>query len=576
MCGIAGLFGNGWTARELDTMVAHQRHRGPDAQAKYVDFSGQALLGHDRLSIIDLSDAGSQPMASGDGRLIISFNGEIYNYLELRSELARYPFRSHSDTEVVLAAYERWGEACLDHFVGMFAFMIWDTYEQRLFAARDRFGVKPFYYHVQNDGKLAVASEIGALRAVGVATGPDPVAWATYLSRGLHEYSSRTFWLGIQALPAGHKLSWQCGRMKSSRWYDLAAAAGGRLDERSDCEVENEYLAILQESVRLRFRADVPVGINLSGGLDSSVLLGLVQAVQGPESDVFAFTFATNDSRYDELPWVHQMLARTNHRLVTCELRPEQVPKLASSVQAHQDEPFGGIPTLAYARIFEEAQEKGITVLLDGQGMDEQLAGYDYYRVDGRHSDMPVVQGSLSSPIRPQCLRPEFAILADSFEAPQPFPDALRNLQYRDAAFTKMPRALRFNDRVSMRCSTELREPFLDHRLFELAFRQPEGRKIHDETGKWMLRTIASRLLPADLVAAPKRPIQTPQREWLRGPLSGWAEECIRNATSVAGGEWVDTNRALADWHRFKAGEGDNSFFVWQWINLGLASASWD
>lgn len=577
MCGIAGLFGHGWQQDQLQSMIAHQRHRGPDGQGTFFDSGNQAALGHNRLSIIDLSQAGGQPMTSTDGRLIISFNGEIYNYLELRAELSgSYSFRSRSDTEVILAAYERWGEACLDHFVGMFAIMIWDCSEKRLFAARDRFGVKPLYYYLRPDGALAIASEIRALRTVGVGAQPDPVSWSTYLSSGVHEHSSRTFWLDVHVLPGGHKLTWQQGRATVSAWYDLAVAVGDDFDERPDAEVESEYLALLEETVQFRFRSDVPVGINLSGGVDSSILLALVHGMQGVESEVSVFTFITDDARYDELPWVRQMLARTRHPLVTCKLSVDRVPELAESVQACQDGPFGGMPTLAYARIFEEARARGVIVLLDGQGMDEQWAGYDYYRTFESQSGAPLVQGTRTSPVRPECLKPEFASLAEPFEAPCPFPDTLRNLQYRDARFTKLPRALRFNDRVSMRSSTELREPFLDHRLFELALRQPPKRKIQGDTGKWMLRRMAARLAPANLLESPKRALQTPQREWLRGPLASWADEKINNATTVAGGEWIDRERANKKWAEFREGAGDNSFFVWQWINLALAAATWD
>ncbi len=558
-------------------MVAHQRHRGPDNQGVFHDPGNEAALGHDRLSIIDLSRAGQQPMSSASGRFVISFNGEIYNYLELRTELSSgYAFRSRTDTEVILAAYERWGEACLDHFLGMFALMIWDTREQRLFAARDRFGVKPVYFHKRADGGLALASEIRAFRAIGAANQPDPVAWATYLTSGLHEHSSRTFWLDVHSLPAGHKLTWQSGKTTISPWYDLAEAAGIDFDERPDAEVESEYLALLEESVRLRFRSDVPVGINLSGGVDSSILLGIVHALQGAESEVSVFTFVTDDPKYDELPWVRQMLARTEHPLIKCRLSADMVPELANSVQSHQDEPFGGIPTLAYARIFEEARARGVVVLLDGQGMDEQWAGYDYYRGTNGRSAAPLIQGTATSPVRPGCVKAEFASLAEPFEFPEPFPDRLRNLQYRDARYTKIPRALRFNDRVSMRSSTELREPFLDHRLFELAIRQPPRRKIQGDTGKWMLRRMAARLAPGDLLESPKRPVQTPQREWLRGPLSEWAEERIGGAIAVAGGDWLDRKKVKKEWTEFRRGEGDNSAFVWQWINLGLAAAIWD
>jgi asparagine synthase (glutamine-hydrolysing) len=216
------------------------------------------------------------------------------------------------------------------------------------------------------------------------------------------------------------------------------------------------------------------------------------------------------------------MLRRTRHPSVVCELPARDVPALAESLQAHLDQPFGGLPTLAYGRLFERARSEGVIVLLDGQGMDEQWAGYDYY--DATPASAPVVQGSRDSAVRPQCLVPEFRAEAERFEMPQRFSDAVTNLQYRDARFTKIPRALRFNDGISMRVSTELREPFMDHRLFELALRQPTGRKVLNGRRKVLLRDVMSCLLGAPMVEAPKRPLQTPQREWLRGPLRDWAE----------------------------------------------------
>ena len=551
-------------------MIASQHHRGPDADGLYVDPSGRAGLGHNRLSIIDLSAAGHQPMASHDGRLQLVFNGEIYNYLELRAELNDYPYHSRTDSEVILAAYERWGRACLDHFIGMFSFAIWDEREQRLFAARDRFGQKPLYYHQQPDGTLLIASEIAALHAAGVPACFDPVTWATYLTHGLKDHTERTFWKDIHSVPGGYTLTWENGKSKVACWYDVAERAGPGWDERPLEVVQEELLTMLTDSVRLRFRSDVPVGINLSGGLDSSLLLGLVHAVQGPESDVKAFTFITGDERYDELPWVSQLLERTHHPSVICRLDPEDVPALAESVQAHQSEPFGGVPTLAYARLFERARAEGVIVLLDGQALDEQWAGYDYYQnaLDGTVSGM--VQGAKSSPVYPECLIPEFRALAEPFVAPCPFPDPLRNMQYRDVRYTKMPRALRFNDRVSMQSSTELRSPFLDHRLFELAFRQPVDHKIRDMTRKWLPRSIAGHLLPQGVVEAPKRPLQTPQREWLRGPLREWATACIDDGLEACGGAWLDADMVRAMWQSYCGGAGDNSFLIWQWISVGL------
>jgi asparagine synthase (glutamine-hydrolysing) len=551
-------------------MMASQRHRGPDDAGCWIDTDGAVGLGHNRLSILDLSAAGRQPMWSGDGRRAIIFNGEIYNFRELRTELGNYRYRSRTDTEVILAAYERWGEHCLERFIGMFAFLIWDTREHRVFAARDRFGVKPLYYHLRPNGTLLAASEIKALLACGVEAVPDARTWATYLVHGLYDHSERTFWDQIQSLPPGHSFDWRGGRLHVRRWYDIADRVGHEFDERPETEVRKEYLALLEDSIRLRFRADVPVGINLSGGLDSSTLLGLVQAIQGRDSEVKAFTFVTGDPCYDELPWVRQMLEQTRHPLVVCELEAADVPALADSASRHEDEPFGGLPTLAYARLFEQARAAGVKVLLDGQGMDEQWGGYDYYSAAVEGGQAGLVQGTSDRPVRPECVQPELAALAEPFSAPRPFADELQNAQYRDLRHTKIPRALRFNDRVSMRASTELREPFLDHRLVELALRQRPERKIAGRIRKRMLREIAAELVPRGVIEAPKRPLQTPQREWLRGSLRRWAQDRIESAISTWGGTWMDSDRVRAAWRAYLEGASDNSHYVWQWISLDM------
>lgn len=552
-------------------MVAIQRHRGPDAEGIYIDSASLAGLGHNRLSIIDLSDAGRQPMKSYFGSHQIVFNGEIYNYLELKRELeVEFEFRTQTDTEVLLAAFQKWGSACLDKLIGMFAFIIWDETEKTAFAARDRFGVKPLYYYRKADGTLFIASEIKALHAASIPRIPDTKTWATYLTYGLYDHTEQTFWKDINAVPAGHTLFWKDNATTISRWYDIAERIGDEYDQRPENEVQDEYFELMKDSVRLRFRADVPVGINLSGGLDSSSLLGLVHAVQGKDSNVKAFTFTTGDENYDELPWVEEMLAKTNHPLVVSELSPNDVPELAAKIQYFQDEPFGGIPTLAYAKLFEKARENGVIVLLDGNGMDEQWAGYDYYNSALNGNAAGVVQGMKEKPVRAECLVPEFRSIAQTLEFPNVFTDKVRNLQYRDTRFTKIPRAMRFNDRISMRSSTELREPFLDHRLFELALRQPTERKISNGTRKKMLRQISQKLLPEKLSESPKRPLQTPQREWLRGELKDWADSQIKNAVSNDFAGWFERDLILKSWKKYCQEEGDNSFYIWQWIDIGL------
>ena len=581
MCGISGIVGRGLAPAQmqakLEAMIASQRHRGPDMEGRYFDPRGMAAFALNRLSIIDLSDAGRQPMTDPESGLTITLNGEIYNFVELREELKSYPYRSRTDTEVVLAAYREWGEACLDRLYGMFAFLMWDERKQRLFAARDRFGVKPLHYYFREGEPMLIASEIQTLFAAGAPKKMNAATWATYFADGLHDHSANTFWEDIYSLPPGHSFAWENGKLSVKCWYDLAERTGCEYDSRPADVVQAEYLAVLKDSVRLRFRSDVPVGINLSGGLDSSILLALVQALQGDDSNMEAFTYVTGDSNYDELPWVQRMLEGTQHPSVVYQLNPAEVPALAESVQHHESEPFGGLPTLAYARLFERAREHGVTVVMDGQGMDEQWAGYDYYaglNGNGAGGHASPIQGTKQRTTRPECLLPDFRSLAAPFVAPTPFPDALRNRQYAYTRYTKMPKALRFNDRISMRASVELREPFLDHRLFELALKQPRERKIVNGTRKKMLRDVAGHLIARSIVEAPKRPVQTPQREWLRGQLKPWAESCIEKALQMYGNNWLDSALVRAQWHEYCLGQSDNSFHVWQWISLGLACKS--
>lgn len=551
-------------------------HRGPDARGTWASPSGVCNLAHQRLSILDLSDAGRQPMATSDGRYTMVFNGEIYNYIELRAELGRFTeFTTGTDTEVLLAAYAQWGSKCLDRLIGMFAFAVWDEERQVLFAARDRFGVKPLFYHETESGQLWLASEIKALHALGARRAPDASTWADYLVSGMYDHSESTFWEGIRRLAPGTCLTWTAKEGMSLRtWYNLADAAIRKgVDSRGDGEVEEELLSLLEESVALRFRSDVPVGVCLSGGLDSSLLLGLINRVRGADSDVKTFTFFCGDDRYDETPWVEHMLEHTRHPSHFCLLSAEEIPRLAQAIQASQDEPFGGFPTMGMAMVHERARNENVTVLLDGNGMDEGWAGYDYYR---RASQVDPatgpVQGSRSRSTRPDCLKDDFAALSHSFDTGKPFADSLRDLQYRDIRYSKIPRAMRFADRVSMMFSRELREPFLDHRILELGVRQPPERKIRDGRGKWLPRCLAARLLPEGVYEAPKRPVQTPQREWLRGPLASWADACIEDALSSWGGEWLDAESTKTAWKGYIEQGADNSFPIWQWISLGLIS----
>lgn len=574
MCGIAAIAG--WRGgleelrRRLCAMNEAQRHRGPDGEGVWLEAKGRVGLGHRRLKILDLSEAGAQPMASRDGRLVVSYNGEIYNYRELRAELGESDFRSQTDTEVLLAAWAKWGEGALERLVGMFAFVLWDGQAGRLYAARDRFGVKPLCWGRLQGGAVALASEARAIHAAGLEQRADEAAWAAALAYGYSDGWERTFWEGVRQVPAGFLLEWDGGKVSLRRWYDFAARAAEE-DGRPEEDVQEEYEALLVESVRLRFRSDVDVGVNLSGGVDSSALAGLLWEVEEARGGVRAFTFTTGDPRYDETPWVRAVLERTKHELVECRLSAEDVPGLAERIFQAAEGPYGGLPTVAYANLFLRARAMGTYVLLDGQGMDEQWAGYDYYQKAAGDGAGLTVQGSTDRATRPECLTPEFRKKAAEAKVEERFHDPLRQMQYRDSFFAKIPRALRYNDRISMMASCELREPFLDHRLFELAFRQPRERKIRDGQGKWMLREIVRRLLPAGVRLAPKRPVQTPQREWLRGPLREWAEAWIGRSRELG---WFNPAAVRREWQRFLAGGSDNSAYVWQWICAGMLAGN--
>lgn len=558
MCGITGIIGAKATQASIMQMLDCQKHRGPDFTDFYVE-ENKLALGHNRLSIIDLSSNANQPFTSDCGNFVMVFNGEIYNYIELKKELqSKFQFTTQSDTEVLLNAYKEWGKACLDKLNGMFAFAIWNKKEQSLFAARDRFGVKPFYYYFDGSD-FYFASEIRSFFGTGIAKVPNEKVWSSFFTQGSYGLPNETFWKNIVQLPGGHSLTLKNNALQIEKWYSFENRTKSLFDHFENNE--EEYITnLLLKAINLRFRADVPVGFNLSGGLDSSTLLALIDQQNIDKSAVEAFTFVTNDERYDELFWVKSMLENRPFPLNVCPLSANEIPDLSLQMSQHQMEPYGGIPTIAYSKIFQAARQKGVKVLLDGQGSDEAWAGYDYFV----NNSQGIVQGVTKSPFRTQVLDHEFAEKAQKIVYDKPFEDNLLNLQYRDLFYTKIPRALRFNDRVSMMHGTELREPFLDYELVEYVFSRPTDFKIQNGVQKWMLRKIAEKFLQKDLVLAPKRPLQTPQREWLSEDLKDWVRAEV---TTLYQHSWFSKKELETELNLFFSGENQSSFHIWQWIN---------
>ena len=566
MCGIAGIHTQGrYQKKDLMQMLEQQHHRGPDHTGFWGN--GEMLIGHNRLSIIDVSAEAHQPMTYQDDRFVLAFNGEIYNYKELRKRLPEhYRFRSQSDTEVLLYLLVEYGTDILPELDGMFAIAFWREDTRELLLVRDRFGVKPLHYTHTQEG-LAYASEIKALWSLLGERKPDQSVWAAYFTKGLYGVGSDTFWQDIHQVKAGHYATFSQRGFYETQWYNFAEATQNlmqdeRFVQRTVKEHLEVYCSLLDQSIIRRFRADVPVGFNVSGGVDSSVLLGGIHQIFRDSQDINAFTFFCNDERFDELPWVKGMNQHTNRPLHEVLLSVEEVPALISEVSAAQDEPYGGIPTLAYYLVFKRARAEGSIVLLDGQGMDEQWAGYDYYHNQRGH----VVQGSKSNPLRLNMLSEDFRNNAKSREIDRPFADDLRNLQYRDLFYSKLPRALQFNDRVSMAHSTELREPFLNHELVEYAFSLPANLKVRGDSSKWGLRQLALDLFDDQVALAPKRPLQTPQVEWFRGELAEYARHEVSTVLEALP-EWFNKEAVTQETDKFFSGQYDNSFFLWQLIN---------
>lgn len=555
----------------LDKMSKALLHRGPDDQGKY--FDGKLGLGHNRLSVIDLSRGGRQPMVLEEDGLVLAFNGEIFNYKELRKELSGETFFSETDTEVLLRGFKVWGKECLQRINGMFAFAIWDKKKRELFLARDRFGIKPLYYSQTPEG-FFFASEPKGLFEGGVPRENNLVAWSTYLSIGTYDHEEYTFFKDVFQLRPGHCMTVESGgKVNIETYYDLATVVGSPTEKIEDEEkIYREYIPILNNAVDICFRSDVPVGISISGGVDSSILMAMVRKSGQDSKQIKAFTYTCGDERYDEVPWVRELLKEQPHPWYISETKSGAIPELILKTVQNQEEPFGGFNTLCLSELCRLAQQEKVTVLLDGNGLDEQWGGYEYYsKTDwtAEEFNRGPVQASRSLPVRADCIVPEFSSLSQDVCFPRPFESMLDNLRYRDLVFTKIPRALRFSDRASMMYSRELRIPFLDHRLVEYSFKVAKSHLINQGQHKKLLRKMVEGIIPESVLKAPKRPLHTPQREWLANELSGFVGDIIHSKNFRELG-WFDLNILEKEWMSFKNSKADNSFFVWQWISAAL------
>ena len=616
MCGIAGIISsnpNTVTKERLQLMTDSLQHRGPDGEGYWINNEICAGLGHRRLAIIDLSTAAAQPMHYA-GRYTITYNGEIYNYIELKETLLKkgYTFNSTSDTEVILAAYACYGKECLQHFDGMFAFAIWDESNQTLFCARDRFGEKPLYY-VNDSHQFIFASEMKALWTAGIQKRMKPGRLLTYLTLGIISNANdqhETFYEQVATLPAGHYLLLHYNPGNAVHAYKAEVKPYWDIDTETmlapdDHTAIEHFLQLLQTSVNRRLRSDVSIGTSLSGGLDSSAIVALIhQNVKalGQYKHV-SFSAIFPGFKNDESRYIQQVANQFNLESVSVSPNADGLIADMQKMVYHQEEPFQSLSIYAQYKVFELAKQHNVTVLLDGQGADETMAGYHKYyhwywqellacgdfktfrkeRADARKNDvndpwdyrnyMAAFMPSITSNIlevqaknRQQNhddINYEYFASTQNATIPKPPVSHLNEILYFNTRQVGLGELLRYADRNSMAHSCEVRLPFLSHELVEYIFSLPSHFKIRDGFTKWILRKAVGNLLPETITwRTDKIGFEPPQQQWLQQKqLIDFQQESRRNLVKSGILKPSVLNKPLQPMHAHAAGNFD-------WRNL--------
>jgi asparagine synthase (glutamine-hydrolysing) len=609
MCGICGVVHRERMPVDraaLEQMRDAMAYRGPDGVGLYVDRG--VGLGHRRLAVIDLA-TGDQPMTNEAGTLHLIFNGEIYNYLELRDECiaAGQTFRTRSDTEVILRLYERLGDACVSHLNGMFAFAIWDTRTRELFVARDRVGVKPLYYTVRGE-TLLFASEMKALlRHPLVSVDIAPTAIDEFLTYG-YVQTPGTICQGVLRLPEGHLLRWRDGQITLKRYWDLDFTPD---ESTSETEHRERVLALLRDSIRLRLRSDVPVGVFLSGGVDSSAVATLLAQGTGRiKTFSIGFDFGSDYTELREAAWLARRLGSDHHQLTLDSATFRAfVPKFAY----YMDEPVSEAPAIPLFFVSQLAAGS-VKVVLSGEGADETFAGYPTYvrlpylerlhalpswmrsprlarlappnqrdRADkylylaGQPLERRYLSPHLFDPRdRAALYSPEFRRRLGGFDAIERIDsiyahtkgwDLLSRMLYLDTK-TWLPNDILIkSDRMSMANSIELRVPFLDYRLIEYAARIPSRLKVHGRRTKSLLKDALGSVLPAEILSRGKKGFPTPVAAMLRGELGGYARELLFDGVALSR-RYFNTAAVEALFREHTAGTADHHSALWRLIVL--------
>lgn len=562
MCGIAGIAGEVEQMEPLlNKMIKAQQHRGPDTVSFWISSFVDAQIGlaHNRLKITNLSDDSNQPFIDEETGLITLLDGNIFNYKELRNYLCHYyTFQTNSMIEVLSKAWHRWGKAMLNKINGNFVIAIYDQSARHIFIARDRIGIKPLYFSLQK-GNFYFASEIKALFAAGVNRQMSSTRWAEYFVYSSHGMPYETFWDNIYQLPAGSSLLFNGFTLNICKWYELDKAIKEIEVPQDEKEFIERFQEITNDSIRNNIAADVPIGMNLSGSINSALLLGLIHK-NAPYLPIKAFSYYNENKLSNEILWTTEMLSHTHYKHEQIKITSKIIRKEAYFIAKIQDEPFDELNTLAYTHLFRIAKNRGTTVLCDGTGLDETWGSYPIIKTNPYYGNKT-----------PLCLKDEFIKLAKTPEYPKPFQNKIDNTKYKDLFYEKIPHILRLNDRISMAFSTELRKPFLDHRLIELFFITPEKIKIKPSTNKWIVHHNAKGLMPTSTRLIPKELINdTHQNRWFTNELKDWIDETVYNLRTGTVSHWVKGESLEKEWQRYKNGASYDPCRILKWINLHM------
>ncbi|HET6244034.1 MAG: asparagine synthase (glutamine-hydrolyzing) [Bacteroidetes bacterium] len=608
MCGIAGFIDTSLSTSKADHLIKEMlmtiAHRGPDFSGHWSEFP--VTQGHNRLSIIDLTENSNQPLHYED--YVISFNGEIYNYLEIKEELLSlgYKFSTHSDTEVILAAYKAWGEDCVQKFMGMWAFAIWDKVRRVLFCSRDRFGIKPFYY-VSGAGAFYFASEVKAIKKSPLFDGQiNNRQVIRLLQLGWVDYKNETFYESVKSLPEASNLIFKNGKVEIKRYWDLSQK---QIISEDNFEGRKEkFKSLFEDSIKMHFRSDVEVGAALSGGIDSSSIVS-VAAKMFPEKNIKAFNiFYEGSGAVDERPFVYELVKKyKNIEPYYYSPKDDELADALNKVLFHQDAPISGSSAISQYFVMNLAKQNKVTVLLDGQGADEYLGGYmhTFNRIIGSHfhnreffkaikllqlhkkehglSGKEVAMTLLKSIYTSShneagvfnfelnriksLLNSKFKDMSGIIDLLDAHPNKIDNFFYNLLFSTSLPSLLHYEDRNSMAFSLESRVPFLDHRLVEYGFSLPLEDRIRGAETKYILRKSLSGVLPdAIRDRKDKKGFVTPgENKWLRGPLKHLLDEDFSKLEY-----WFSRKGLYETIKRYKDGDNSKAKLVWRIVVLNM------